>query len=391
MTLIFGFKFKLPGLLVKYTKAKDIKTHNLQCFKHGTLPLVIHSGDSAEFGKSHLEQWIPVFKRANISFFILVRNIPLYNYCVQRWSDVPCAYARLVEDVDKVLEYLSTNGRVFYLSNTGNSSSILRRNDLQHIFLGHGDSNKFASAHKFFRVYDEIWVASDAHLDRFKNANFETRHLVLKKIGRPMLKELIHINRKEEWKERIPRIALYAPTWEGVEECNNGSSVKASKEIIQTLLNYGFHVRVKFHPATGKRLKNYLKIENEIKKIALKNIEKISLYSKESSLYSLMVNCAFCIGDNSGVITDFLSCNCPIAIYKSNDNVVTSKANTSYSEFCYEWLTLQDFEEIVKEIAKGNDNKTQNRRLAEEYYLGLSITENELFFQMLNTNNVIEK
>lgn len=104
-----------------------------------------------------------------------------------------------------------------------------------------------------------------------------------------------------------------------------------------------------------------------------------------------MVNCAFCIGDNSGVITDFLSCNCPIAIYKSNDNVVTSKANTSYSEFCYEWHTLQDFEEIVKEIAKGNDNKTQNRRLAEEYYLGLSITENELFFQMLNTNNVIEK
>ena len=48
--------------------------------------------------------------------------------------------------------------------------------------------DKSASAHKFFRVYDEIWVAGQAHIDRFKNAGFNTAHIDFVKVGAPQFK-----------------------------------------------------------------------------------------------------------------------------------------------------------------------------------------------------------
>lgn len=46
-----------------------------------------------------------------------------------------------------------------------------------------------------------------------------------------------------------------------------------------------------------------------------------------------MNNCTLCIGDNSAVITDFLSCNCPIAIFKTTEHVIVSKAEIAYEDF----------------------------------------------------------
>ena len=96
-----------------------------------------------------------------------------------------------------------------------------------------------------------------------------------------------------------------------------------------------------------------------------------------------MNNCTLCIGDNSAVITDFLSCNCPIAIFKTTEHVIVSKAEIAYEDFCYEWSTLQEFEIIVKEISEGHDKKNKNRKAAEEYYLGLNETMSGSFYQML--------
>lgn len=111
MTLIFGFKFKFSDLLTKHTKRLTYKANNLQHYTVGEIQFAIHSGDSAEFGKSHLEQWIPVFIKSNIPFLILVRNLPLYSYCTRQWPGTPCAYAKSVEDIDKALKYLPNNGK----------------------------------------------------------------------------------------------------------------------------------------------------------------------------------------------------------------------------------------------------------------------------------------
>lgn len=44
---------------------------------------------------------------------------------------------------------------------------------------------------KFFRVYDENWVAGEAHIDRMLNANFNLNGLKHVKIGRPNLLDIL--------------------------------------------------------------------------------------------------------------------------------------------------------------------------------------------------------
>lgn len=345
---------------------------------------VIHTGEGLDFGRYHLAQWIPVFEKKKINVLILVRNQDLYKYVRKQWPYIICIYAKSVLEVDKVLDRLPYGKTIFYLSNTGNLIHSLRRNDFNHVFLGHGDSNKFASAHKFFRVYDEIWVSGEAHIDRFKNSNFDVKHLIFKKIGRPNLEDLIKVNQATRWIDRKPKVAVVAPTWEGILEENNGSSVEKIQDVINILVKNNFIVKIKFHPATGKRRKDYLVIEKEVTKISKSMDGKVIVISKEQPLEDILAEPCLCIGDTSGVITEFLACFCPIIIYDPIKKIVTSSSNMDYKEFCYAWSSINDFEKIIFDLANEKDFLSEYRKRAQDYYLGISYTVNNAFVNLLN-------
>lgn len=375
------------GKIIK-TVEKPVETKLISCvildfLKFIKIKYVIHTGEGLDFGRYHLAQWVPYFLKKSINVLVLVRNQDLYKFVRKQWPFVICVYAKTVIEVDKVLDRLPYGKTIFYLSNTGNLVHSLRRNDFNHVFLGHGDSNKFASAHKFFRVYDEIWVSGDAHIDRFKNAGFDVKHITFKKIGRPNLEELIKINQKTKWQNRSPKIAIIAPTWEGVLEENNGSSVEKLHDIISVLIQNNFIVKIKFHPATGKRRKDYIDIEKEIIRSSKEMPEKINVLPKEKSLENLLINPCLCIGDTSGAITEFLSCYCPIVIYKPEKELIESNSNMNYDQFCYSWRTREEFEAIVLKLASHEDPLSDNRAKAQNYYLGISNTLNESFFNLL--------
>ncbi|HGY6794033.1 TPA: hypothetical protein ACNTBI_004565, partial [Escherichia coli] len=147
---------------------------------------LIHTGEGINCS-FHIEQWIGEFIASNERFALLIRDINLYNWAITQYPNVDIVYAKSAIAVEQVLNQLPYLKAIYYLSNTGNLIHTLRYNIYQHIFLGHGDSDKAASAHKFFRVYDEIWVAGQAHIDRFKNAGFNVEHIKFVKVGRPSL------------------------------------------------------------------------------------------------------------------------------------------------------------------------------------------------------------
>lgn len=332
---------------------------------------IVHTGEGLDFGKNHLNGWMPEFSKIRSKTVILVRNEDLYKYVRKTWPNIICCYAKGVNEVTTVLTKLHNAKTIFYLSNTGNLIHSLRRNDFNHIFLGHGDSNKFASAHKFFRVYDEIWVAGQAHIDRFKNAGFDTKHIIFKKIGRPNLQKIIEENKDIDWTKRETRLAVVAPTWEGVTEENNGSSIKHLLEITKILLEYGFLVRIKLHPTTGKRDKSNLIIEKDLIELSREN-SNLEIIPKEKPLTSILEKPTICIGDNSATITEFLSCFCPIVIYKPENDIQCSDSDMPYNEFCYEWSTIDKFSLIIQSLLREEDDKKDKRSIAQEYYLGIN-------------------
>ena len=58
----------------------------------------------------------------------------------------------------------------FYVANAGRNVQLLREPTIKHVFLNHGDSDKATSANPVSRVYDEVWVAGQAAIDRYEAA-----------------------------------------------------------------------------------------------------------------------------------------------------------------------------------------------------------------------------
>ncbi|MEO3973391.1 hypothetical protein [Streptomyces sp. CAU 1734] len=150
---------------------------------------------------------------------------------------------------------LSTVRVALYPANVGKNIHLLRVPTMQHVFIGHGDSDKLASVNPFSKVYDEVWTAGRAGRDRYALADVGVRDDDIVEVGRPQLAPI------ETWTgtpaNPIPTV-LYAPTWEGWDDNpGNTSLLLAGENIVRRLLEAEKPVRLiyKPHPFTGIRNK----------------------------------------------------------------------------------------------------------------------------------------
>jgi hypothetical protein len=140
---------------------------------------------------------------------------------------------------------------VLYTGNTGKNFNMLRDPDLKHVFIGHGDSDKVASANPVSKVYDEVWVAGRAGRDRYHRAQVGVRDEAIVEVGRPQLRTIA-----PAVADRRMFTVLYAPTWEGWTNDNLVSSLHIlGVKLIKDLLERSPDIRViyKPHPMTGIR------------------------------------------------------------------------------------------------------------------------------------------
>ncbi len=138
-----------------------------------------------------------------------------------------------------------------YPANTGKNIHMLRNPMLKHVFIGHGDSDKIASVNPFSKVYDEVWTAGRAGLDRYVRAQVGVRPDEIVEVGRPQLDAI-----RTDSAPNSVRTVLYAPTWEGwTDEPGNTSLMDAGPTLIAQLLKArpGVRVLYKPHPFTGLR------------------------------------------------------------------------------------------------------------------------------------------
>ncbi|MET7901235.1 hypothetical protein ABZS86_07070 [Streptomyces sp. NPDC005355] len=149
---------------------------------------------------------------------------------------------------------LSSVRVALYPANVGKNIHLLRVPTMQHVFLGHGDSDKIANVNPYSKVYDQVWVAGEAGRQRYAEAavGVEDAHIV--EIGRPQL-DGVRVAGCDHAPVPFPTV-LYAPTWEGwTDEPGNTSLTLAGEHIVRRLLESERPVRVLYkpHPFTGRR------------------------------------------------------------------------------------------------------------------------------------------
>lgn len=348
---------------------------------------LLHTGEGMTHGPSHLEQWIGEFLYSKEEFSVLIRDLKLYEWTIKKYPYLNVLYAKNPTDVEMALTKLPFLKAIYYFSNTGNLIHTLRYNIYQHIFLGHGDSDKSASAHKFFRVYDEVWVAGQAHIDRFKNASFKTTHIDFIKIGRPNLKYIVKNTIKKDRKLncQISKIT-YLPTWEGVYEESNYSSAHLSVVLLSEV-QYKLNCKIsaKYHPVTGSRDITLRNINTSLQKEFADRAYMLNIADKNTPVSDLLADSDAFICDISAVVSECISSLSPIFIYIPTDRVLsTSNSNMSYSDYAYTFNSIPQLMSLIDDVLiNGNDYLKDARFKALDYLLSIEETINNAFVREL--------
>lgn len=144
---------------------------------------------------------------------------------------------------------------------------IMRRADLAHVYLGHGESDKAVSASNQLKAYDFTFAAGQAAIDRASTLPFyeaEERMII---VGRPQLETLVHGRRASTG----PTTVLYAPTWEGGQDSMSyGSLLALGVRLVSELLQAGaYRVIFRPHPRTGISDPRHAEAEAEARQLVL--------------------------------------------------------------------------------------------------------------------------
>ncbi|TLJ10694.1 hypothetical protein FEK47_15085 [Escherichia sp. E3659] len=367
------------------SEVNNIITENIKLFTK--IPHLIHTGEGINCAYQ-IDMWVDVFMSSGEPFAILTRNIELYQWAIRKYPYLNIVYAKRPVDVDAVLNNLPWLYAIYYTSNTGNLIHTLKHNKFKHIFLGHGDSDKAASAHKFFRVYDEIWVAGQAHIDRFKNANLEIRHLHFVKVGRPNLKKIIQDAMREFSCENESKnnTIVYLPTWEGVYEENNYSSARLSPVFLsQISQKTNSKIVAKFHPLTGTRDRSMSQLYTALNDTFADCPYMLTVTDSTYSIPKLVTEGDFFICDISAVVSECISSLRPIFVYVPCDrNITMSNSSLSYEDYTYTFSTIEQLIELIDDvIINGKDYLKEARYKALDYLLSVNETINDEFIKQL--------
>ena len=317
-----------------------------------------------------------------MSFIIITRFIEAYDSIINEYPESNVVFAKDKKDIDSLFFAFPAIKACFYPSNTGNNSHLLYQTNIKHIFIGHGDSDKSASAHKFFRVYDENWVAGNAHIDRFKNAGFELNGLEQVKVGRPSLYKVIKSVNNDKWQLKCDGSynILYLPTWEGILQEQNYSSLEIIEKNINILPDdHNLSISIKLHPLTGQREKNFTDLER-----LLSENNNCDIIPKSETLNKYIESSNIFICDISAVVSECLAANAPIFLYMPKDKEIKiSSSNMPYEEYCYIYSTPEELKENIQKVIKGDDYLFDNRVKASEYILNSKDTLNKTFIKRL--------
>ena len=370
---------------------------------------VVYYGEKNARG--HFDMWDPIFAKNPNSYISIVR----YTKTWWRIKTYPNIYPiSKIDQIEPLLARLPNLKAIFYPANNGVNLQAIRNTNIKHVFIGHGDSNKASSANKVFRLYDEVWVAGQAHIDRFRNIPGDYSAIKFNTVGQPWM---------EDWLDALPDYMPqertswgYFPTWRGYYKDTNYSSLDSVKDIIDAAFDClgeessGF---LKLHPWTSAkdvshisnirqeflvREQNYTNSTNYDscgigmledsdgtldKEQSIKS--RLEVPKAETKLQSILEKpLQFVICDISAAITECLYINVPIFLYHPGPPVKLGDDINEQYDFCYLFKDADELRNLLKRVITDLDDNLMSRRVsALDYYVNLENTRNGQFHKSL--------
>jgi hypothetical protein len=201
-------------------------------------------------GAYQIEQWLGPLKKLGVPFAVVTRHNDAADALrrLPALAGVPLIACLNTAELDKVIA--PTVRAVFYVNSVASNINMVSYRHLTHVYLGHGDSDKEISAHPVHAMYDKIFVAGQAAIERYRSHNVHIPEEKFAVVGRPQLRGAHRGPRKRGQDE--PLTVLYAPTWLGYNDASTLSSLEHARQYIQRLLASGARIVFRPHPFSVK-------------------------------------------------------------------------------------------------------------------------------------------
>jgi hypothetical protein len=191
---------------------------------------------------------LPYFVRIGRPFIIVTRTAPMLaqisKLCEEQGVMVPLIYRRTLRSLEEII--VNSMTAAFYVNNAARNTHLVERRELRHVWLNHGDSEKPACFNPVHAIYDLIFAAGQAGVDRYARHGVSIPAEKFKIVGRPQV-ELITPARGPIGTIERPTV-LYAPTWQGNFADTRVYSLPVGRQIVEQLLAHGARVIFRAHP-----------------------------------------------------------------------------------------------------------------------------------------------
>ncbi len=262
-------------------------------------------------GAYQLQMWLPYLERTGYRGAVLIRERQFLDTALAI-TTLPVLLAESVEPIERTI--VPTLGAIFYVNNAAKNVDGTRYQQVVHVHLGHGDSDKPASYASSTTMFDRIFVAGQAGVDRFASHGVLVPAEKFVLVGRPQV-EAIDVRPAGTPLPQRP-VVLYAPTWRGVLADMQLSSLASGEAIVTALLDAGAAVIFRAHPYAKRDAESRVLV-TRIDALLAASTTGGHLTSDQSSALSIFdcMNASDAlVGDVSSVVSDYLYSNKPIAL-----------------------------------------------------------------------------
>lgn len=318
-----------------------------------------------------LQMWLPYFKRMDRRFVVITRDIRMMR-TAGRLTSAPVINRPTLRSLEDVIT--PSMKAAFYVNNAGLNTHFIERREMTHVWLNHGDSEKPACYNPVHGIYDYIFAAGQAGIDRYARHGVEIPAEKFEIVGRPQVEGIKRMRpgrgRREE------KTVLYAPTWRGPYDDTRVYSLPHGRRIVEALLERGCTVIFRAHnlnydfPDDRALIKDIKSLLAEDRQETGRQHAWGTRAEHRMSLTDCFNASDAMISDVSAVVTDYLQSDKPFSIVSVGRSVgeLAEEAPASAAAYVIE-DDLSNLDEAIDNML-GADPLSSERDRMRQYYLG---------------------
>lgn len=334
-------------------------------------PVFVVHWDAPTGTAFQLAMWLPHLEALGRPFVVVLRN-PATLAEVAPLTSAPVLVCPAMRQMDGVA--VPSVRVAFYVNSATSNAHLVRFPEITHIQLNHGDSDKLASTNQAMRMYDHVFVAGQAAVDRFAARGVAMLPGATTIVGRPQVAAIARTARPVHEVDR-PSV-LYAPTWSGFHADSGYSSLEHGAAIVTALLDRGARVVFRPHPYTG-RSKAHARASAEIVALLAAHARATGIPHRHDTgtdnIAATFNDVDALVSDVSSIVTDFLFSEKPVAIVavgRPGDDAVAGSLVAQVAYVVPASSGGLDGLDTALEGLLGDDPLAAPRRAAREHHLG---------------------